>query len=110
MTKKFLTLAFLAVAAAAGIYAWWSSRPAVEVYLAKRGTATYAIYGTVKVDPMFSFSVHARSGGVLKLSELLAKTNNLIGFPVTNGEKLGEVVNESLERDYAKALKEYEAA
>jgi RND family efflux transporter MFP subunit len=110
MSKKIVALAVVAIAIAAGIYAWRSSRPVAEVFLAKRGTATYAVYGTVKIVPTVTFAVHARSSGVLKFSDVLAKTTNLIGLEVTNGQYIGEVFNEGLERDFAKAQAEYEAA
>ncbi|HWF20114.1 MAG TPA: efflux RND transporter periplasmic adaptor subunit [Verrucomicrobiae bacterium] len=110
MSKKVFALVLLAIAAVAGIYIYRSSRPVVEVFLARRGTATYAVYGTVKVVPMVSFSIHARSGGVLKMSEALAYATNLIGMEITNGQYLGEVVSESLDRDFAKASAEWEAA
>jgi RND family efflux transporter MFP subunit len=110
MIKKVFAVAVLAVLVGAGIYAYRSSRPVAEVFLAQRGTATYAVYGTVKVVPMISFSLHARSGGVLKFCSKLANPTNLIGLDVTNGEYLGEVVNESLEREFAKAKAEWEAA
>ncbi|HZV36840.1 MAG TPA: efflux RND transporter periplasmic adaptor subunit [Verrucomicrobiae bacterium] len=110
MMKKVFAVTILAVLMAAGFYFYRSSRPVAEVFLARRGTATYTVYGTVKVVPMISFSLHARSSGVLKFCSKLANPTNLIGIEVTNGEYLGEVVNESLEREFAKAKAEWEAA
>src|ERR1700756_909244 len=110
MNKKLLTLALGVVAIVAGIYIYRSSRPAVEVFQARRGTATYAVYGTVKVVPTVSFAVHARSSGVLKCSDELAKATNLVGLEIKSGQYLGEIVNESLDRDFAKAEAEWQAA
>ena len=110
MNKKLLALAVLVVAALAGIYAYRTSQPVAEVFLTRRGTATYAVYGTVKVVPTITFAVHARSGGVLKLTDELAKVINLIGVEVKSNQYLGEVVSESLDRDFAKAQAEWEAA
>lgn len=110
MNKKFLALPMLAVVAAVGIYFYRSSQPVAEVFLTRRGTATYAVYGTVKVVPTITFAVHARSSGVLKLNEELAKKINLVGVEVRSNAYLGEVVNESLDRDFAKAKAEWEAA
>src|SRR5579883_1915317 len=110
MNKKLLALAVLAVAVLAGVYLYRTSRPVTEVFLTTRGTATYAVYGTVKVVPTVSFAVHACNAGVLKFSDELAKASHLIGLEIQSNQFLGEIVNESLDRDYAKAEAEWLAA
>ncbi len=69
LKKQFIILAFLVFAGLFGIHFYQSSRPIVEVFAARRGTAVYAVYGTVKVVPTLTFNVHARSGGILKFSD-----------------------------------------
>ncbi|MDB6022088.1 MAG: efflux transporter, family, subunit [Pedosphaera sp.] len=110
MNKKLLVLGVLVAAGLAGILAYRASRPVTEVFLTRRGTATFAVYGTVKVVPAVSFAVHARSGGVLKYCPALAEATNIIGLEIKSGQVLGEVVSESLDRDFAKAQADWEAA
>ena len=110
MNKKFLALAVLIVAGIAGFLAFRAGRPVAEVFLVRRGTATSAVYGTVKVVPTVTFGVHARTGGVLQFSDALANNTNLVGFEIKSNQFLGEIVNESLDRDYAKAEKEFQSA
>jgi RND family efflux transporter MFP subunit len=110
LKKQFIILAVLVFAGLFGIHFYQSSRPVVEVVAARRGTAVYAVYGTVKVVPTVTFSVHARSVGILKYSDPLAQATNLVGLEITNGQLLGEIMNESLDRDFAKADAELSAA
>ena len=110
MKKKLFAVVIVAVAAFLLFQYYRSSQPVVETVAARRGTATLAVYGTVKVVPTVSFSVRARTAGVLKYNDALAHLTNLIGFEVKNGDVLGEVVNESLDRDFAKAAAEWQAA
>lgn len=110
MNKKFLALAVLIVAGIAGFIAFRAARPVAEVFLVRRGTATFAVYGTAKVVPTVMFNVHARTGGVLNFSDALSNATNLVGFEIKSNQFLGEISNESLDRDYAKADKEYQSA
>ena len=110
MKKQLLALILAAVAVALGFHFYHASQPVVEVSAARRGTATFAVYGTVKVVPRISFSIHARAAGVLKYSDLLATNANLIGFEVKSNTLLGEIVNETLDHDFAKATAEWQTA
>ena len=93
MKKKLFAVVIVAVAAFLLFQYYRSSQPVVETVAARRGTATLAVYGTVKVVPTVSFSVRARTAGVLKYNDALAHLTNLIGFEVKNGDVLGEVVS-----------------
>ena len=88
---------------------FWNSRPAVETYAARRGSAIAAVYGTVKVVPSLVFNVRARAGGVLRYSETFAKEATLVGREVKAGEFLGEVINDDLDRAYTKAEADWKA-
>ncbi len=110
MKKQLLVLAVLVVAVLLGLHFYQASRPVVEVFPVRRGTAVYAVYGTVKVVPTTTFSVHARSNGILKYSDPLASATNLVGLEITNGQLLGEILNETLDRDFSKAEAEWQAA
>jgi RND family efflux transporter MFP subunit len=87
----------------------WASRPVAEVYVAQRGTAISAVYGTVKVQASLTINLHARSSGTIHFSDRVA-SNAMVGLVVTQGELLATITNEDLDRDIAKAEAELKAA
>jgi RND family efflux transporter MFP subunit len=105
-----MILAALIVSATAAIlYAMWASRSVAEVYVAQRGTAVSAVYGTVKVMASMTVNTHARNSGTIHFSDRIA-TNAVVGLVVTQGELLATIVNEDLDRELAKAEAELKAA
>ena len=108
--KKTVILAALIISATAAIlYGLWTSRPVAEVYVAQRGTAVSAVYGTVKVVASMTINTHARNSGTIHFSDRVA-TNATVGLVVTQGELLATIVNEDLEREIAEAEAELKAA
>ncbi len=108
--KKIVILAALIVSATAVIlYGMWASRPAAEVYVAQRGTAISAVYGTVKVVASLTMNVRARNSGTIRFSDRIA-TNTIVGLVVTQGELLATIANEDLDREVAKAESDLKAA
>lgn len=108
--KRTVILAALIVSGTAAIlYGIWASRPVAEVYVAQRGTAISAIYGTVKVQASLTINLHARSSGTIHFSDRVA-SNAMVGLVVTQGELLAAIANEDLDRDITKAEAELSAA
>ena len=108
--KKIVILSAFAVSAAVAIlYGAWASRPTAEVYVAQRGTAISAVYGTVKIVASVTVNVHARNNGTIRFSDRIA-TNTLVGMVVTQGELLATIANEDLDREIAKAETDLKAA
>ena len=108
--KKTVILAALIISATAAIlYGLWTSRPVAEVYVAQRGTAVSAVYGTVKVVASMTINTHARNSGTIHFSDRIA-TNATVGLVVTQGELLATIVNEDLEREIAEAEADLKAA
>jgi len=108
--KRIVILSALIVSGTAAIlYSMWASRPVAEVYVAQRGTAVSAVYGTVKVLAAMTINLHARSSGTIHFSDRVA-SNAMVGLVVTQGELLATIVNEDLDREIAKAEAELTAA
>src|SRR5580658_152751 len=102
MKRNVILAVFVVVAAAATLYGRWASRPVAEVYVAQRGTAISAVYGTVKVLASMTINVHARSNGIIHFTDYVL-TNNTVGLTVKQGDLLATIVNEDLNREIAKA-------
>lgn len=103
MKRIVIVTAVVVMLLAVFLYMRWSARPVVEVYVAKRGTAISAVYGTVKVVHAMSVKVRARTGGIIHFEDPARKG---IGTDVKKGELLATIVNEDLEREIAKAAAE----
>ena len=83
--KKTVILAALIISATTLIlYGLWASRPVAEVYVAQRGTATSAVYGTVKVVASLTINTRARESGIIHLTDRVAK-NGIVGLEVKQG-------------------------
>src|ERR1039457_7212683 len=97
--KRSVILAALIISATAAIlYGLWAARPVAEVYVAQRGTATSAVYGTVKVVAALTMNTRARESGIIHVSDRIAR-NGIIGLEVKQGELLATIVNENLDRE-----------
>jgi RND family efflux transporter MFP subunit len=108
--KKFVILAALIVSATGALlYGLWASRPTAEVYPTQRGTATSAVYGTVKVVASLTMNVRARNSGTIRFSDRI-NTNTVVGMVVTQGELLATISNEDLDRDISRAETDLKAA
>ncbi|HTS17807.1 MAG TPA: efflux RND transporter periplasmic adaptor subunit [Verrucomicrobiae bacterium] len=109
MKKPVILTTVVACAVVAVFYGVWSSRPVAEVYVARRGRAVSAVYGTVKVVASVTLNLRARTSGVMHLADRIAK-NAVVGLEVRQGELLGTIVDEDLERELANAETELKAA
>jgi RND family efflux transporter MFP subunit len=109
MKRTVLVAALIVSVTATVLYGLWASRPVAEVYVAQRGTAISAVYGTVKVLASLSINVKTRSSGTIRFSELVA-TNTFIGLDVKQGDLLATIVNDDLDREIAKAESDLKAA
>jgi len=109
MKKIVIPAALIVSATAVIIYALWASRPAAEVSVVQRGTATSAVYGTVKVVASMTVNVRARSNGTVRFTDRIA-SNAVVGLVVTQGELLATISNEDLDREITKAETELRSA
>jgi RND family efflux transporter MFP subunit len=109
MKRTVILAALIISATAAALYGLWASRPVAEVYVAQRGTAVSAVYGTVKAAASLTINLHARSSGTIRFSDRVA-SNAVVGLVVTQGELLATIVNEDLDRELAKAEADLRAA
>ena len=109
MKRTVILAALIISATAAALYGLWASRPVAEVYVAQRGTAVSAVYGTVKAAASLTINLHARSSGTIRFSDRVA-SNAVVGLVVTQGELLATIVNEDLDRELAKAETDLKAA
>lgn len=108
--KKTVILAALIISATAAIlYGVWAARPVAEVYVAQRGTAIAAVYGTVKVQASLTMNVRARNTGTIRFVDRIA-TNTVVGMVVTQGELLATISNQDLDREITKAETDLKAA
>jgi RND family efflux transporter MFP subunit len=108
--KKTVILAALIVSVTSAIlYGVWAARPVAEVYVAQRGTAISAVYGTVKIQSTLTMNVRARNTGTIRFSDRIV-TNTAVGMVVTQGELLATISNEDLDREITKAETDLKAA
>jgi RND family efflux transporter MFP subunit len=92
-----------------GLIFFWT-RPVAEVARVTRGTAISAVYGTVRIEPSFVNHVRAQNAGFLKLAGPLAAGRGAIGRPVTKGELLATISDESTARQLKHAQADLQAA
>jgi HlyD family secretion protein len=109
MKRNVILAVLIVLAAAAALYGRWASRPVAEVYVAQRGTAISAVYGTVKVVASMTINVRARNSGIIHFADFLA-TNDNVGVEVKQGDLLATITNEDLDREIAKAETDLDAA
>ncbi|HUJ72283.1 MAG TPA: efflux RND transporter periplasmic adaptor subunit [Verrucomicrobiae bacterium] len=108
MKKTVILAALILSVTAAVLYGLWASRPVAEVCAAQRGTAVSAVYGTVKVVATLTMNTRARESGIIHFSDRVAK-NSVVGFEVKQGELLGTISNNDLDREITKAETELKA-
>jgi len=108
MKRTIILAALILSATAAILYGVWASRPVAEVCPAQRGTAISVVYGTVKVVATLTMNTRARESGIIHFSDRVAK-NSVVGFEVKQGELLGTISNDDLDREITKAETELKA-
>jgi RND family efflux transporter MFP subunit len=109
MKRTVISGALVVSVTVALLYGLWAARPVAEVYVAQRGTAISAVYGTVKVMASLTVNTRARSSGIIRFAQAVA-TNAVVGLDVKQGELLATIVNEDLDREIAKAEADLKAA
>ena len=109
--KKTRLIAGGVVLALVALWAWgYALRPAAEVYVARRGTAVSAIYGTVRIEWTYSVPIHAQNNGYIQLAEGISSGQASIGTRVKKGQVLGTIVDETTSRALNQAKIDLEAA
>jgi len=109
MKRTVIVAALIVSATAAILYGLWAARPVAEVYVAQRGTAISAVYGTVKALSSLTMNIRARCSGNIHFSNAVL-TNTFVGLDVKQGELLATIVNDDLDREIAKAETDLQAA
>lgn len=103
-------LALLAAAAAYYLYAHYVDRPAADVYVAQRGTAISAVYGTVSLASVQTLNVFAQNTGYLHLAPGLGSTVTSQGYLVKKEQLMATIVDEAGIRALTQARTDFEAA
>ncbi len=92
------------------VYADVISRPSADVYIAHRGTAVSAVYGTVTISSSLELVLNAQNSGFFHLAPGFGTTVNSQGILVKKDELMATVVDEAGERQLTQAKTDYEAA
>ena len=103
-------LVVLFVLLAAGYYLYTNvlNRSPADVYVAQRGTAVSAVYGTVTINADYALTLFSQNAGYLH--ETLGTTITAQGLAVTKDQVLGTITDEISERARTQARNDYEAA
>ena len=84
------------------------NRAPADVYIAQRGTAVSAVYGTVTINPDYSLTLFSQNAGYLH--ESLGTIITAQGIVVKQDQLLGTITDEIGERQRTQARNDYEAA
>lgn len=103
-------LAVLAAAAAYYFYANFVDRPSADVYVAQRGTAISAVYGTVTLASVQTLNVFSQNTGYLRLAPGLGSVVTSQGVILKRDQLLGTIVDEAGIRSLNQARTDFEAA
>ena len=103
------SLVIITAALALGVWSYLS-RPAAELYEAKKGTAVAAIYGTVRIEWTYSVPVRARNNGYIQLAPGIISGQASIGMRVKKDQPLATIVDETTSRSLTQAKIDLEAA
>ncbi len=100
-------LAFAALLFAA-IY--FFTLPIVEVEKVVRGTAISAVYGTVRIEPVFVVQVRAQNNGFIRLADAVASGRGAVGKSLAKEELLATISDETMTRQLKQAQSDLQAA
>lgn len=84
--------------------------PVAEVATVRRGTAISAVYGTVRIEPIFVVHVRAQNSGFIQLADPFSAGRGAIGKSVTKGELLATIADETTARQLKQARADLAAA
>lgn len=105
-------LAFAALALLTGYYLYVNviDRPSADVYVAQRGVAISAVYGTVALASNLTLNIYAQRTGYLHLAPGYGSTVTSQGVAVTRDQLMGTIVDEQVVRALNQARTDHEAA
>ncbi|MEO8439860.1 MAG: efflux RND transporter periplasmic adaptor subunit [Spartobacteria bacterium] len=89
---------------------YYFTLPKVEVEKVIRGTAISAVYGTVRIEPVFVVHVRAQNSGFIRLTDAVATGRGAIGRSVTKDELLATITDETTARQLKQARTDLRAA
>ena len=89
---------------------YYFTLPVVEVERVVRGTAIAAVYGTVRIEPVFVVHVRAQNNGFIRLTDLVATGRGAIGKSVAKDELLATIADETTSRQLKQAQADLQAA
>src|SRR5438309_199422 len=84
--------------------------PVAEVATVRRGTAISAVYGTVRIEPVFVVRVRAQNNGFIRLAEAVANGRGAVGREVKKNEVLASIEDETTARQLKQAQSDLQAA
>ena len=96
------------VLALGGIY--YLTSPVAEVAVVRRGTATSAVYGSVRIEPIVIIPVRAQNAGFIQLVEPFASGRAAIGRTVEKGQLFATIADETTARRLKQARADLQAA
>ena len=85
-------------------------RSVAEVAAVQRGTATAAVYGTVKIQSAIVREIRAQNTGIIKFADGIASGVVSIGSAVKRDQVLGTITDEATTKALRQAQTELEAA
>jgi len=91
-------------------FIYYSALPVAEIAVVRRGTAIAAVYGTVRIEPAFVVHVRAQNSGFIRLADEFSAGNGAIGKPVTKGQLLATIADETTARLLKQARADLQAA
>jgi RND family efflux transporter MFP subunit len=90
--------------------AYYFFMPTAEVAIVHRGTAISAVYGTVRIEPVFVVHVRAQNAGFIQLAEEFSAGRGAIGKSVSKGQVLATIADEATARQLKQARTDLQAA
>ncbi len=102
------TLLLLAALLFGAIY--YFTLPVVEVESVRRGTAISAVYGTVRIEPVFVVHVRAQNNGFIRLADAVAVGRGAIGRSLAKDELLATIADETTARQLKQAQSDLQSA
>jgi RND family efflux transporter MFP subunit len=109
--KKIIIALILGAFLSGGIVFYlFNNRPVAQVYLAQRGRAVAAVYGTVKMESVYSQKIKTRNYGYISFAEGIFSNQSSLGFQVKKGQLLATINDENISRQLNQAKVEMASA
>jgi len=89
---------------------YYFTLPIVEVERVVRGAAISAVYGTVRIEPVFVVQVRAQNNGFVRLADPVASGRGAVGKTVAKDELLATIADETTARQLKQAQADLRAA